>query len=255
MSRMYSVVEVFPTIQGEGTWAGRRAVFVRFTGCNLWSGRPEDRDKGAGACARWCDTKFTGGDRYPERDLINRMGDAWGAYAETFRGRGVVRPMVVFTGGEPTLQLTPELVRALQADWWYVAVETNGTRDVEALDLCDHVCVSPKRGSTLRRTTAHELKVVLPGAAPGEEGWSDADLLSIRNGWSWGALWVQPQDEVDPRTVEVTALTMGHGAVRSAWHAVARTRFAENVAHARAFVDRHPEWRLGVQAHKFLGLR
>jgi len=158
----YHVKSCFLTLQGEGRQAGRPAVFLRFAGCNLWSGREADRDT---ATCRFCDTDFVGTDgegggsfRDPGA-LADHVAARWPADAGG-------APYVVCTGGEPTLQLDDALVAALHARGFDVAVETNGTRPVPA--GVDWVCVSPKAGAPLVQTTGHELKLVYPqeGAEP-----------------------------------------------------------------------------------------
>ena len=151
----YAVKEIFYTLQGEGAQAGRPAVFCRFAGCNLWSGREEDR---ATAVCRFCDTDFVGTDG----TAGGRFGDAEAladAVAAAWPGGG--RPFVVCTGGEPLLQLDAALVEALHKRGFEVAVETNGTV-APAPPGIDWVCVSPKAGAPLRLTTGDELKVVVP---------------------------------------------------------------------------------------------
>ncbi|CAA7624547.1 7-carboxy-7-deazaguanine synthase [Magnetospirillum sp. UT-4] len=152
----YTVKELFLTLQGEGARAGRVAVFLRFSGCNLWSGREEDR---AGAQCRFCDTDFVGGERFADAaSLAERVESLW-------PGGGV--PYVVCTGGEPALQLDDALVDALHRRGFEVAVETNGTRTLPA--GIDWVCVSPKAGTELVLRQGDELKLVWPqpGLDPG----------------------------------------------------------------------------------------
>lgn len=151
----YAVKEIFYTLQGEGAQAGRPAVFCRFAGCNLWSGREEDR---ATAICRFCDTDFvgtdgSGGGRFPDAVALAD------AVAAVWPGGG--RPFVVCTGGEPLLQLDAALVEALHQRGFEVAVETNGTVASAPAGI-DWVCVSPKAGAPLRLTAGHELKVVVP---------------------------------------------------------------------------------------------
>lgn len=147
----YSVKELFYTLQGEGAQSGRPAVFLRFSGCNLWSGREDDR---AAAQCRFCDTDFVGGDKYADAaTLADAVAGLWPA------ATGGV-PYVVCTGGEPTLQLDGPLVDALHRRGFQVAVETNGTRPVPA--GLDWVCVSPKAGTELVVTAGDELKLVWP---------------------------------------------------------------------------------------------
>ena len=155
MPRSYSVKEVFYTLQGEGAQAGRPAVFCRFAGCNLWSGREQDRGR---ATCTFCDTDFRGtdgpgGGRFRSaEDLARHIGAAWPA-AEG-------RPFVVCTGGEPLLQLDPKLIAALHAQGFEIAVETNGTRP--APPGIDWLCVSPKAAAPLVQTSGDELKLVYP---------------------------------------------------------------------------------------------
>jgi 7-carboxy-7-deazaguanine synthase len=159
----YAVKEVFLTLQGEGAHAGRRAVFCRFSGCNLWSGHEADRED---AQCRFCDTDFVGtdgtrGGRYADpRSLAAVIEDEWGIEEE---GR-----WVVLTGGEPLLQVDEALIEALHQHGFAVAVETNGTIDPPS--GLDWLCVSPKAGAGLRVCAGHELKLVYPQAgAPPEE--------------------------------------------------------------------------------------
>ncbi|BAE49051.1 7-carboxy-7-deazaguanine synthase [Paramagnetospirillum magneticum] len=151
----YTVREIFHSLQGEGVQAGRPAVFLRFAGCNLWSGREADRET---ATCRFCDTDFVGGEKYP---------DAQGL-AEAVKAVGGATRYVVVTGGEPGLQLDGALVEALHGLGFEVAIETNGT--VELPSGLDWVCVSPKAGTTLKVTRGDELKLVFPqaGAMPGD---------------------------------------------------------------------------------------
>ena len=151
---MYQVKEIFLTLQGEGAQAGRAAVFCRFAGCNLWSGREEDRSR---AICRFCDTDFVGADggRFDSAEALAAAVDAlWPA------GRAEERKYVVCTGGEPLLQLDPAAIAALQGRGFAVAVETNGT--IAAPEGIDWICVSPKAGAELRQRTGDELKLVFP---------------------------------------------------------------------------------------------
>jgi 7-carboxy-7-deazaguanine synthase (Cx14CxxC type) len=159
----YAIKEIFYTLQGEGAQTGRAAVFCRFAGCNLWSGREEDRAK---AVCRFCDTEFVGvegpdGGRFDSaEELAARIDETW--QAVSLQGR----KFVVCTGGEPLLQLDRPLIRALHDREFEVAVETNGT--IAAPDGIDWLCVSPKAGAELVQTTGDELKLVYPqaGATP-----------------------------------------------------------------------------------------
>jgi 7-carboxy-7-deazaguanine synthase len=175
----YAVKEIFLTLQGEGMQAGRRAVFLRLAGCNLWSGREEDR---AGAACRFCDTDFVGldgeyGGRYEAGALAGRVADLWGDGG---------RPLVVVTGGEPMLQLDAALIDALHARGFEVAVETNGTLPAPA--GLDWICVSPKAGSEIVQRSGDELKLVWP-----QDG-IDPDSLAL---WDFRHLLIQPMDCAD----------------------------------------------------------
>jgi len=157
---MYAVKEIFLTLQGEGAQTGRRAVFCRFAGCNLWSGREEDRED---AVCKFCDTEFVGtdgtkGGKYTAGELAQTIEQEWG---EDRHHR-----FVVLTGGEPLLQVDEALIAALHGVGFEIAVETNGT--VEPPRGLDWVCVSPKAGAELVVQTGNELKLVFPqqGAAP-----------------------------------------------------------------------------------------
>jgi len=147
----YSVKEIYYTLQGEGANTGRPAVFLRFSGCNLWSGREEDR---ASAICRFCDTDFVGGTKYATaRELADEVAIQWD-------GNGTARRFVVITGGEPLLQVDPPLIESLHAKGFEIAIETNGT--IEAPAGIDWICVSPKAHALLVQTRGDELKVVYP---------------------------------------------------------------------------------------------
>lgn len=158
----YTVKEIYYTLQGEGGNVGRASVFLRFTGCNLWSGREVDRE---GAVCKFCDTDFNGtdGPRGGKYRTVEALADAVQALwpVETSGAR-----LVVCTGGEPLLQLDPPLIHALKERGFEVAVETNGT--VAAPDGIDWLCVSPKGGAPLNQLFGHELKLIYPqtGAMP-----------------------------------------------------------------------------------------
>jgi 7-carboxy-7-deazaguanine synthase len=157
----YAVKEIFLTLQGEGAHAGRSAVFCRFAGCNLWSGRDQDRDA---ATCQFCDTDFVGTD-----GTLGGRYDSAAALADTVAGQWIgetAERYVVITGGEPLLQLDAELIEALHARGFSVGVETNGT--IEPPAGIDWLCVSPKAGADLRVRHGDELKLVYPqhGAMP-----------------------------------------------------------------------------------------
>ena len=178
----YAVKEIFYTLQGEGAQAGRAAVFCRFAGCNLWSGRESDR---ASAICRFCDTDFAdvngpGGGRFKSAE------DLAEAIARTWPGRSETRRFVVCTGGEPLLQLDGPIIDALHARKFEIAVETNGT--VPAPAGIDWICVSPKAGSTLVQKSGDELKLVFPQV--------NADPLEFEQ-LEFRHFFVQPMDGPD----------------------------------------------------------
>ena len=211
----YAVKEMFLTLQGEGVNAGRRAVFIRFAGCNLWSGREQDR---ATAVCRFCDTDFVGTDG----EGGGRFDDA-AALAEAaagFWGEGREERFCVLTGGEPMLQVDDALVEALHAAGFTIAIESNGTLAVHP--GIDWVCISPKAGSEVVQRSGDELKLVWP--QPG----TDVDVLER---WDFAHLLAQPLD---------TGSAEGNAA---------------SEAEAIALVMARPRWRLTLQAHKRLGLR
>lgn len=212
----YAVKEMFLTLQGEGLQAGRRAVFLRFAGCNLWSGREEDR---AGAACTFCDTDFVGmdgdrGGRYRDAgQLADVAFELWGQALE----EPSPRAFIVLTGGEPLLQVDAALVDALHARGFEIAVETNGT--LPAPDGIDWICVSPKEGTEIVQRSGDELKLVWP--QPG------IDPVAME-GWDFRYHLVQPKD--------------GVGGI-------------DNRIAAMKFVFQHPKWRLSLQQHKLIGLR
>ena len=211
----YAVKEIFFTLQGEGVNAGRPAVFLRFSGCNLWSGREADRGRGPGGCSRWCDTSFAGtdgtaGGKYATAaSLAERVAELW----PTERGTR----LVVCTGGEPLLQLDAALVEALHGRRFQVAIETNGTLAVP--EGVDWVCVSPKAGSTCVVTEGNELKLVFP------------------------------QDGIDPETYR--QLAFDHFLLQPC----DGPNRVEHMRRTLEYCLVHPWWRLGVQSHKVLGIR
>lgn len=174
----YAVKELYVTLQGEGAQTGMRAVFCRFAGCNLWSGREEDR---ARATCRFCDTDFVGtngpgGGKFSgAQALADAIEAAWGTEPD--------HRLVVMTGGEPLLQLDPPLIQALHARGFRVAVETNGT--LPALQGLDWICVSPKAGATTVQQQGDELKLVYP--QPGL-------MPEAVEGWDFRHFFLQPMD-------------------------------------------------------------
>lgn len=211
----YAVKEMFLTLQGEGMQAGRRAVFLRFAGCNLWSGREVDR---ATAVCQFCDTDFVGidgenGSRFttPE-SLADAVSQLWGDEPG--------QRFVVVTGGEPMLQLDTALIDALHAQGIEIAVESNGT--IAATPGIDWVCISPKGGSEVVQRQGDELKLVWP-----QQGLDPAELLT----WDFGEYLVQPMDS---GSAEANAV---------------------NRDAAIALVLADSRWRLSIQTHKLLGLK
>jgi len=193
----YAVKEAFLTLQGEGVQAGSRAVFLRFAGCNLWSGRERDR---AEAQCRFCDTDFVGtdgenGGRYEADALARRVGELW---------RQGERPLVVVTGGEPMLQLDRALVEALHEAGFEIAAETNGTLPAEA--GVDWICVSPKAGTQVVQRSGDELKLVWP-----QQGIDPEALL----GWDFRHFILQPLD--GPEREESTAAAIDYVMAHPRW--------------------------------------
>jgi 7-carboxy-7-deazaguanine synthase (Cx14CxxC type) len=184
----YAVKEIFLTLQGEGMQAGRRAVFLRFAGCNLWTGR--ERDRAAAQC-NFCDTDFVGtdgenGGRYEMAALADRVSELWA---------GGERPLVVITGGEPMLQLDAALIAALHAKGFELAVETNGT--LPAPPGIDWICVSPKAGTQVVQRSGDELKLVWP-----QDG-IDPEALA---GWDFRHFLIQPMDCADGEAAMAAAI-------------------------------------------------
>lgn len=174
----YAVKECFLTLQGEGVQAGSRAVFLRFAGCNLWSGREQDR---ASAQCSFCDTDFVGTDG--EGGGKFSSADELAAHVERMWGEGLDRRLVVITGGEPMLQLDEALVEALHRRGFRVAAETNGT--LPATPGIDWICVSPKAGTEVVQRSGDELKLVWP-----QEGIDPGELER----WRFDHFLVQPMD-------------------------------------------------------------
>jgi 7-carboxy-7-deazaguanine synthase (Cx14CxxC type) len=222
----YTVKEIFYTLQGEGAQTGRAAVFCRFSGCNLWSGREDDRSR---AVCQFCDTDFVGtgpdGGRFASaRELADAIDRSWAGEGrntvddESFRlSVGLPKKYVVCTGGEPLLQLDEGLIAELHGRGFEVAVETNGTRP--APKSLDWICVSPKAGAPLVQTTGSELKLVYPQQNARPEQFEQLDFRHF---------FLQPMDGPD------TAL---------------------NTQRAIEYCLRHPRWRLSIQTHKLVGLR
>jgi 7-carboxy-7-deazaguanine synthase len=213
-SMAYQVREVFYTLQGEGAQTGRPAVFCRFAGCNLWSGREEDRSS---AVCRFCDTEFVGtdgagGGRFDTAQVL-------AAHIESFWPKGETRHrFTVLTGGEPLLQVDAALTDALHRHGFQIAVETNGT--LKPPQGLDWICVSPKAGAEWVLRSGDELKLVFP-----QPGLMPQDVA--REGVDFRHWWLQPMDG---------------------------PHLAENTQQAVQHCLREPRWRLSLQTHKFIGI-
>lgn len=204
----YSVKEIFYTLQGEGHHAGRPAVFCRFSGCNLWSGREQDRSS---AICQFCDTDFVGqdglnGGKYQAEELAALINQQWPV--------GKDHKYVVFTGGEPLLQLDAALIAAMHAQGFTIAIETNGSLPVP--DGIDWICVSPKFGAPLVQRRGHELKVVLPQLGQDLAAYAALDFQHF---------FVQAMDGPN---------------------------LAHNLQLAVEFCKANPQWNLSLQTHKLL---
>ena len=211
----YSVKEIFLTLQGEGGQTGRVAVFCRFTGCNLWSGR--EKDRGTALC-RFCDTDFVGtngtngGYFNTASELAQTIANFWPSYSPLSYGA----PLVVFTGGEPLLQLDCPLIDAMHQQSFSIAVESNGT--LPAPDGIDWLCISPKANVPLRQKQGTELKLVFPQ--------DQLDPCYFVN-FDFRYFWLQPMDGPNQHL---------------------------NVQAAIRYCLSHPQWRLSLQTHKLIGI-
>lgn len=217
---MYTVKELFPTLQGEGAQAGRAAIFCRFAGCNLWSGREEDRSS---AICQFCDTDFVGSDgigggKFEDAQaLANTIESAWKSTSA-----GSMQRYVVFTGGEPLLQLDDALISELHRKGFEIAIETNGT--IKVPKGIDWVCVSPKAGSELIVLQANELKLVIP-----QEGQDQIEKVMARfEKMDYRNRFLQPMDGPNLKS---------------------------NTQLAVSLCQKRPLWRLSLQSHKLIGIR
>ncbi len=206
----YSVKEIFYTLQGEGAQSGRPAVFCRFAGCNLWSGRESDR---AAAICRFCDTDFVGTDGHLGGKFDSAQALAEQIHAQWPAG-AAGHHYVVFTGGEPLLQLDTALIHAMHERGFEIAIETNGTLPVP--EGVDWICVSPKAGTDLVVRQGDEIKVVIPQE---QQNLNDYASLAFRY------FYLQPMD--GPAVLANTKLAI-------------------------ATCQQHPQWRLSLQTHKLL---
>lgn len=217
---MYTVKELFPTLQGEGAQAGRAAVFCRFTGCNLWNGREEDRQT---AICQFCDTDFVGSDGFgggkfqTAQALADAIELSWKSTSA-----GPQQRYVVFTGGEPLLQIDQDLIEAVHAKGFSIAIETNGT--IKVPKGIDWVCVSPKAGADLIVLQADEIKLVIPQA-----GHDALEILLARF------------EKMDYRNRFLQAMD--------------GPNLKDNIQLAVQLCQKRPLWRLSVQTHKVIGIR
>ncbi len=207
----YKIKEIYYTLQGEGNQTGRAAVFCRFSGCNLWSGREEDRET---AICTFCDTDFRGtdgvlGGRYTATKLADTIASLW-----PMQQQG--KPYVVLTGGEPMLQVDETLIDALHLAGFEVAIETNGTIPVPS--SIDWICVSPKNNAPLQQLHGHELKLVYPQPSAMPDQFKNL---------SFAHYYLQPMDgpELEKNTLKTIQ-----------------------------YCQQHPQWKLSIQAHKWLNI-
>ena len=211
----YSVKEIYYTLQGEGAQTGRSAVFLRFAGCNLWSGREEHREQ---AICRFCDTEFVGvdgpggGKCESAEQLANAVSKHWIA------SEAGAQPYVVCTGGEPLLQLDDAAITALHAVGFEIGVESNGT--IAAPDGIDWLCISPKGTAELAQVFGDELKLVYPQLEASAQP-SEFESLSFKH------FFLQPMDSPQRE---------------------------ENTRRAVDYCKQHPRWKLSLQTHKYLGI-
>jgi len=208
---MFHVKEVYYTLQGEGSRTGRPSVFCRFSGCNLWTGKEVDRED---SVCKFCDTDFIGvdgpgGGRYKDiGSLVKKIDYEW--------PKSQPNKYVVFTGGEPALQITETLVHELQKDGFEVAIETNGT--LELPNNIDWITVSPKADTKISITSGNELKLVFPQVENNPGNYIDLDFKEF---------YLQPKDGEDRK---------------------------KNTQKAIQYCLENPEWKLSLQTHKYMGI-
>lgn len=207
---MYKIKEIYFTLQGEGHHTGRPALFCRFAGCNLWTGREEDRDK---AICKFCDTDFWGtdgvhGGKYNSDELIRVLSSLW--------PKSDISPFIVCTGGEPGLQMDQQLIDLFHDHDFEIAIETNGT--VTLPEGIDWVCVSPKADTEIITTKGHELKLVFPQSENRPEDYLHLDFQHF---------YLQPLDDENQ---------------------------ASHIQACIEYCKAHPQWKLSLQTHKWLGI-
>ena len=208
---MLSVKEIYFTLQGEGFYTGRPSVFLRFSGCNLWSGLEKDRKR---AICNWCDTDFIGNDgmnggRYSNNQIIKIIKKLWPEDETSI-------PFIVFTGGEPLLQLKSGLIELIHSIGFEIGLETNGT--ILAPSGINWVCVSPKAYSNFILKKGNELKVVFP-----QKGIDPLDF----NDLEFEHFYIQPMDGKNQKN---------------------------NIKESKKFIKKNPQWKLSLQTHKLLGI-
>ena len=208
---MYSIKEIYFTYQGEGFHTGRPSIFCRFSGCNLWSGYEKDREN---AICDWCDTNFIGNDglnggRYSKNQLINIFKKLWPEHQPVSR-------YVVFTGGEPLLQLDRELIDAVHSIGFEIGVETNGT--ILPPNGIDCICVSPKANSKFILDKGNEIKIVYP-----QKNINPIDFENLE----FAHFFIQPMDNINQKF---------------------------NILKSQKFVRENPKWKISHQTHKILGI-
>lgn len=207
----YKIKEIYYTLQGEGYYTGQAAVFCRFTGCNLWTGREKDR---ISAICQFCDTDFVGmdgelGGKYEAKELVEQIRSLWPDSDQPC--------FVVFTGGEPALQMDEKLVKTLHEANCFIAIESNGT--ISLPKGIDWVCISPKAGSELVVRSGNELKLVYPQRTM---------LPELFESWDFDHFYLQPMDN---EAVE------------------------EHTEQAVKYIRSNPKWKLSIQTHKILGIQ
>ena len=208
---MYSIKEIYFTYQGEGYHTGRPSIFCRFSGCNLWSGYEKDREK---AICNWCDTDFVGNDginggEYSKSQLINVFQKLWPKDQPALK-------YIVFTGGEPLLQLDQKLINSVHSIGFEIGVETNGT--VLPPNGIDWICVSPKANSKFLLKTGNELKIVYPQ--------ENINPLDYEN-FEFAHFFIQPMDNINKKF---------------------------NIMKSEEFISKNPKWKISLQTHKLLGI-
>ena len=208
---MYSIKEIYFTYQGEGYHTGRPSIFCRFSGCNLWSGYEKDREK---AICNWCDTDFVGnnginGGKYSKSQLINVFQKLWPKDQLALK-------YIVFTGGEPLLQLDQKLINSVHSIGFEIGVETNGT--VLPPNGIDWICVSPKANSKFLLKTGNELKIVYPQ--------ENINPLDYEN-FEFAHFFIQPMDNINKKF---------------------------NIMKSEEFISKNPKWKISLQTHKLLGI-